>query len=94
MDKYLHPTFSRVCDYLSMLKLKLIHVSKRGPWGGYKVNLIHSVVFTLFRFINNFCTYLISRSYLTGVLAAVISPIKYERDQKDLRGTFAKSKYH
>ena len=32
MDKYFHPTYHRACDYLSMLGLKLNHVSKRGPW--------------------------------------------------------------
>ena len=31
MNKYLHLTFYNGCDYLSMLGLKLIHVSKRGP---------------------------------------------------------------
>ena len=32
MDKYIHSTFYWVCDYLSMLGLKLNHVSKRGYW--------------------------------------------------------------
>ena len=32
MDKKFHPTLYWVCDYLSTLRLKLIHVSKRGPW--------------------------------------------------------------
>ena len=32
MDKHVHPTLYWTCDYLSMLGLKLIHVSKRGPW--------------------------------------------------------------
>ena len=30
MDKYFHPTLYWACDYLSMLGLKLNHVSKRG----------------------------------------------------------------
>ena len=30
MDKWFHPTLYNGCDYLSMLGLKLIHVSKRG----------------------------------------------------------------
>ena len=30
MDKEFHPTFYQACDYLSMLGLKLNHVSKRG----------------------------------------------------------------
>ena len=30
MDKYFHPTHYNGCDYLSMLGLKLNHVSKRG----------------------------------------------------------------
>ena len=30
MDKYIHPTFYNGCNYLSMLGLKLNHVSKRG----------------------------------------------------------------
>ena len=28
----LHPTLYNGCNYLSMLGLKLNHVSKRGPW--------------------------------------------------------------
>ena len=32
MDKYFHLTLYQACDYLSMLGLKLNHVSKRGPW--------------------------------------------------------------
>ena len=30
MDKWFHPTLHRACDYLSLLGLKLSHVSKRG----------------------------------------------------------------
>ena len=33
MNKWLHPTLYWVCDYLSMLGLKLIYVDKRGPRG-------------------------------------------------------------
>ena len=32
MDKKFHPTLDCAWDYLSMLGLKLNHVSKRGPW--------------------------------------------------------------
>ena len=32
MDKYFHPTLYNGCSYLSMLWLKLNHVSKKGPW--------------------------------------------------------------
>ena len=32
MDKWFHPTHYNGCKYLSMLGLKLNHVSKRGPW--------------------------------------------------------------
>ena len=32
MDKWLHPTLYCACDYLSMLELKLIHVSKWDLW--------------------------------------------------------------
>ena len=32
MDKELHITLNWTCDYLSMLGLKLQHVSKGGPW--------------------------------------------------------------
>ena len=32
MDKEFHPTLNWACDYLSMLGLKLNHVSKRGHW--------------------------------------------------------------
>ena len=35
MDMYLHPTLYWACDYLSMLELKLNHVSKRAT-DGYK----------------------------------------------------------
>ena len=31
MDKLFHPTLYNGCDDLSMLGLKLIHVSERGP---------------------------------------------------------------
>ena len=34
IDKQVDPTLYWICDYLSMLWLKLIHVSKRGPWYG------------------------------------------------------------
>ena len=33
MDKKLHLTFYNGCNYLSILGLKLNHVSKRPPWG-------------------------------------------------------------
>ena len=36
MDKSLHPTLYNGCDYLSMLGLKLNHVSKRGPTWRHK----------------------------------------------------------
>ena len=32
MDKWFHSTLYNGCNYLSMLGLKLNHVSKRGPW--------------------------------------------------------------
>ena len=32
MDKYIYPTLYNECNYLSMLVLKLIHLSKRGQW--------------------------------------------------------------
>ena len=35
-DKSLHPTLYNGCTYLSVLGLKLIHVSKMGPWSGHK----------------------------------------------------------
>ena len=31
MDKWFHPTLYNVCNYVSMLGLKLIHVNKSGP---------------------------------------------------------------
>ena len=31
MDEYFHPTVYDECNYLSMLGLKLIHVSKMAP---------------------------------------------------------------
>ena len=33
MGKWFHPTLYWACDYLSIIGLKLINVSKRGPWG-------------------------------------------------------------
>ena len=39
MDKLFHPTHYNGCNYLSMLGLKLIHVSKRGHWSS-----IHSMM--------------------------------------------------
>ena len=39
MDKLFHRTLYDGCNYLSMLGLKLIHVSKRGPWS-FQVGLI------------------------------------------------------
>ena len=32
IDKYIYPTLFNGCNYLSMLVLKLIHLSKRGQW--------------------------------------------------------------
>ena len=32
MDAWFHPTHYKRCDYLSMLGLKLIHISKSRPW--------------------------------------------------------------
>ena len=32
MNNLFHPTLFWACDYLSMLKLKIFHVSKRGNW--------------------------------------------------------------
>ena len=32
MDEQFHPTLYQAGDYLSMLRLKLNHVSKMGPW--------------------------------------------------------------
>ena len=40
MDKWFHPTLYLVCDYLSMLGLKLIHVSKSGPRWSSQLQLI------------------------------------------------------
>ena len=31
MDKYFHPILYMACDYLSMLGLKLTHVSEKDP---------------------------------------------------------------
>ena len=44
-DKELHPTLWCACDYLSMLELQLMHVSKRGPWleGSSSDNKTHFV---------------------------------------------------
>ena len=38
MDKLFHPTVYNECNYLSMLGLKLNHVSKRGPWCPFGLN--------------------------------------------------------
>ena len=39
MDKKFHPTHLEVCDYLSMLRFKLNHVSERGPWGSFQYHI-------------------------------------------------------
>ena len=45
MDKYFHPTLNLACDYISMLGLKVIHVSKRGPCCGLlSVAFAHSLL--------------------------------------------------
>ena len=45
MDKLLHPTHYRTCDYLSMLGLKLRHVSNSGPWWSFPfICILHSHV--------------------------------------------------
>ena len=40
MDKLFYPTFYNGCNYLSMLGLKLNHVSKRGPQLNQKVTYV------------------------------------------------------
>ena len=40
MDKLFHTTLYWTCDYLSMLGLKLIHVSERGSWSWYHYRFI------------------------------------------------------
>ena len=54
MDKQFHPTLYWACDYLSMLVLKLIRVSKRGPWwynhNKTQQNLVHILWDILFYF--------------------------------------------
>ena len=38
MDKLFHRTIYNGCIFLSMLGLKLTHVSERGPWASFKYN--------------------------------------------------------
>ena len=45
MDEQFHLTLYDGCNYISMLRLKLIHVSKRGYRSG----------FDIFKFINLYC---------------------------------------
>ena len=45
MDKYFHPTFCWSCDYVSMLRLKLNHVSERDPWCIHSMVVIHSCMY-------------------------------------------------
>ena len=40
MDKYFHSTFYWVCDYLSILGLKLNHASKMEPWKPARVYIV------------------------------------------------------
>ena len=40
-DKWFHPTLYWACGYLSMLGLRLIHISKRGPWWGHSKLHLH-----------------------------------------------------
>ena len=42
MDKKCHPTLYNVCNHLSLLRLKLNHVGKRGPW--YLPPLLHRTI--------------------------------------------------
>ena len=51
MDKLIHPTFYNGCDYLSMVGLKLNHVSKRGYCGPTPICL-HSAYTITARFAN------------------------------------------
>ena len=39
VDELFHPTLYNGCDYLSMLRWKLIHVSKRGPVVWYSAGM-------------------------------------------------------
>ena len=50
--RYFHITLYNVCNYFSMLGLKLIHVSKRGHWGCFQWSYIR--VFN--RIFNGFVT--------------------------------------
>ena len=38
-DKLFHPTPYWACNYLSMVKLKLNYVSKRGPWCHFAIQI-------------------------------------------------------
>ena len=38
MNKSFHPTFHNGCDYISMLGLKLTHLSKRAPGSSYSLS--------------------------------------------------------
>ena len=44
MDKQFYPTYYNGCNYLSMLGLKLNHVSKRGPWS---IILLHCTIISI-----------------------------------------------
>ena len=59
MDKYFYPALNWACDYLSMLRLKLNHVSKRGPRICFKAHYGYETFWTGLSCIiydNNSCT--------------------------------------
>ena len=47
MDKWFDPILYNGCNYLSMLGLKLDHVSKRGPWCAFQFGSCPREVFKL-----------------------------------------------
>ena len=48
MDKYYNPTHYNGCNYLTILGLKLIHVSKRASWRcNFKMTLLNQLVVRL-----------------------------------------------
>ena len=59
MDKWFHTTLYNGCNYLSMLGLKLIQVSKRAPWGLVQI-ISHSFYVHIWWLIFIFLTSLFS----------------------------------
>ena len=83
MDKLFHPILYMACDYLSMLKLKLIHVGKRGPMSLEQVG--HYFTDTIFKYIfsyENCCTLIQISLILVGMFMKFRSSVCNRLEKK------------